>query len=95
MLRGHGHEPGGITCLLKTSIDGLSWIPLESGKTEYIEQNSVYTCTSSPEGLGLFHCFEDSYASIGWDSTQRQWHLTPHIQQRIPKRWAAIVSQEM
>ncbi|HML19164.1 MAG TPA: metallophosphoesterase [Candidatus Dependentiae bacterium] len=85
LFRGHQHVPGGISRLNKVRTDNSSWTPLQHNVPEYIEQGSVYTCTSSPEGLADFDCFEDSFAQIERDETQ--WKLTPHIFTRVPKKF--------
>ena len=90
IIRGHQHIPGGIARLEKVSYDDPDWTPLISDQSELIERGSVYTCTSSPGGLAPFGCFEDSYALIEWNDTQKQWQLTPHIERRVPKRYSGI-----
>jgi hypothetical protein len=82
LFRGHQHVPGGITRLRKVRNHDSDWIPLAHNTPEYIEQGTVYTCISSPEGLAEFGCYEDSFAQIEW--TETQWRLTPYIYTRIP-----------
>lgn len=84
LFRGHQHIPGGISRLRKVQLHNSDWIPLTHNTPEYIEQGSVYTCISSPEGLADFDCFEDSFAQIEWSETQ--WRVTPYIFSRIPRK---------
>lgn len=91
IIRGHEHIPGGITRLRETVADGSDWVALHHDVPEAIAHGSVYTCISSPEGLAPFGCFEDSYAVIEWKEAEQQWQLTPHIQRRVPKRFAHLV----
>lgn len=93
IIRGHQHIPGGISRLLETVTNGSDWAPLPHGVPEIIDHGSVYTCNSSPEGLASFGCFEDSYALIEWNNIQQQWQLTPHIEHRVPKRYAQLATQ--
>ena len=91
IIRGHQHIPGGIVKLAKTQVASEDWLPLESEKTVPVEPKSVYTCTSSPEALGPWGCYEDSFAVIEWSDADKQWTITPYIQKRIPKRWLHLV----
>lgn len=84
LFRGHQHVPGGISRLRKVRLHDSDWIPLAHNTPEYIEQGSVYTCTSSPEGLAEFGCFEDSFAQIEWANTR--WKVTPYVYTRIPRK---------
>ena len=91
MIRGHQHVPGGITRLAHHLEHESDWIPLQSGVPEPIENHPVYTCTSSPEGLAPFGCWEDSYAMLEWNSEKNKWFLTPMIEQRTPRRWLHLI----
>jgi len=91
IIRGHEHIPGGITRLRETVADSSDWVALRHDVPEAIAHGSVYTCISSPEGLAPFGCFEDSYAVVEWKEPEKQWQLTPHIERRVPKRFAHLV----
>jgi len=80
--RGHGHIPGGVVELLDHITDDQQhWQPLQSEQCYPIQPYSVFTCTSSPEGLWGAGCKEDAFAVIDIDSFGN-WSITPHIQQR-------------
>jgi hypothetical protein len=85
LFRGHQHIPGGISRLRKVRLNASDWVPLTHNTPEYIQQGSVYTCISSPEGLGMFNCCYDSFGRIEWTDTQ--WKLTPYIFERTPKKF--------
>lgn len=89
IIRGHQHIPGGVARLLSAVFDERQWQPLQHALPEIIERGSVYTCTSSPDGLGLFNCCEDSYALIELTDAKR-WHITPTIKTRVPKKCASL-----
>lgn len=88
IVRGHGHALGGVAQLLDVQdSDGHSWKALANNTTIPIRKPSVFTCTSSPEGLAMGGCIEDCYAELNFDGDQG-WQITPHIvQYRIPKRY--------
>ena len=84
IFRGHGHIPGGIVQLNSVSHNRQDWTKLESGRSYQVTPSSVFTCTSSPEGLGSYGCFEDSFAIIKFHNG---WQVTPYIQTRVPKSY--------
>ena len=95
IVRGHRHVPGGVVELVDpigddsmksyVTVKGSFYEPLKSGVTYPISQHSIYTLTSSPEGLGhYFNCWEDSY-SLFYGAADGSWSIIPHIRYRGPK----------
>lgn len=83
IIRAHQHIPGGVAHLLdQYDVSGLSdWQTLQDKQTISITKPSVFTLTSSPEGLSGFGCREDAYACISC-SKQGTWQLEPHVSTR-------------
>lgn len=96
IVRGHQHLRGGINRLLPVKVNNYSWQPLTPDST-YIQSNpTVYTCTSSPEGLAAVsdlsasevwgplekrpYYSEDSMLTIKYQD-QGYWKLIPFIKE--------------
>ena len=81
IIRGHQHVSGGINRLLDTQIKGNSWETLQDGALYNNDRPNVYTCISSPEGLGPL-CPQDSMLDIQFKPAdahqQGSWQLEPH-----------------
>lgn len=90
IVRGHGHIPGGIAQLRDVKdVQGNDWMKLTNNITVPIRRPSVFTCTSSPEGLASAGCIEDCYAEFNFDSNHG-WQVTPRIiQYHVPKKFRA------
>ncbi len=83
ILRGHQHISGGITRLRSTQKYGTDWKPLLTDFPYTITKPTVFTCTSSPEGLGIGTlCCEDAMATIEY--RDQSWQITPFIRVRQP-----------
>lgn len=82
LFRGHQHLPGGISCLLTHSNTGnAGWANVMHHQTIIIDQPSVFTLNSSPEGLAIYGCHEDACARVTCSQTGL-WQLMPHIKKR-------------
>lgn len=89
MVRGHQHNPGGISVLRRKKCYDQDFKPLTHQVCQVIKHPTVYTCISSPEGLAPYGCFEDSYAIIE-RTEDDHWKLTPYIFRRVPKKFAHL-----
>ena len=81
IARGHDHVPGGIAELLpQLTYSGDDHRALVNNNPGLIQEGSIFTCTSSPEGLRDSGCHEDAFAVF--QNTDHGLEITAYITQR-------------